>query len=95
MHLKPDLSASYSHFLLTSGQMTSLPGHFRSREVTWGHLLSRNATTSELQPCRSRNAPRAWLVPLQPLLGDFRPRRHFRSRDVTRGHFLLRECHLL
>jgi len=30
----------YSHFQVTSGQMTPLPGHFRSPEVTWHHLLS-------------------------------------------------------
>ena len=28
------LSAFYSHFHVTSEQMTSLPGHFRSSEVT-------------------------------------------------------------
>ena len=28
------LSAVYSHFQVTSGQITSLPGHFRSPEVT-------------------------------------------------------------
>jgi len=35
-------SAFHSHFLVTSGQMRSLPGHFRSLEVTWRHLLSRD-----------------------------------------------------
>jgi len=35
-------SAVYSHFLVTSGQMMSLPGHFRSPEVTWRHFLSRD-----------------------------------------------------
>jgi len=35
-------SAFYSHFQLTSGQMTSLPGHFRSLEVTWRHFTSRD-----------------------------------------------------
>jgi len=30
----------YSHFQVTFAQMTSLPGHFRSPEVTWHHFLS-------------------------------------------------------
>jgi len=30
----------YSHFQVTSGQMTSLSGHFRSPEVTCRHFLS-------------------------------------------------------
>jgi len=34
------LSTFYSHLQVTSGQMTSLPGHFRSPEVTWRHFLS-------------------------------------------------------
>jgi len=34
------LSAFYSHFQETSGQMTSLPSYFRSPEVTWCHFLS-------------------------------------------------------
>jgi len=33
-------SAFYSHFQVTSAQMTSLPGHFRSPEVTWRDFLS-------------------------------------------------------
>jgi len=35
-------SAFYSHFQVTSAQMTSLFGHFRSPEVTWRHLLTRD-----------------------------------------------------
>jgi len=35
-------SAFYSHFQVTSVQITSLPGHFRLPEVTWRHFLSRN-----------------------------------------------------
>ena len=37
-----DLQAFYSHFQGTSGQMTSLLGHFRSRGVACGHFLSRD-----------------------------------------------------
>ena len=36
---KRTFSAFYSHFRETSGEMTSLPGHFRSRGVTWHHFL--------------------------------------------------------
>ena len=32
----------HSHFQVTCGQMTPLPGHFRSPEVTWRHFLSHN-----------------------------------------------------
>jgi len=39
MHSICEFSAFYSHFQVTSGQMTSLPGHFQSPEVTWQHLL--------------------------------------------------------
>jgi len=35
-------SAFYSHLQVTSAQMTSLPGHFQSPEVTWRHFLSRD-----------------------------------------------------
>jgi len=34
-------SAFHSRLQATSGQMTSLPGHFRSPEVTWRHFLPR------------------------------------------------------
>ena len=42
MYPKLDLQAFYSHFQVTSGQMTSLPGHFWSPEVTCHHFLSRD-----------------------------------------------------
>jgi len=35
--------AFYCNFQVISGQMTSLPGHFQSFEVTWSHLLSRES----------------------------------------------------
>ena len=41
MHRGRKLSAYYGNFQVTSGQMTSLPGHFRSPEVTERHFLSR------------------------------------------------------
>ena len=39
---KLDLQAFYSHFPVTSGQMTSLPGYCRLRVVTLRHFLSRD-----------------------------------------------------
>jgi len=42
MYSMRHFSAFYSQFQVTSGQMTSLPGHFRSHEVTWHHFLSRD-----------------------------------------------------
>jgi len=39
---KFEFLALYSYFHVTSGQMTSLLGNFRSREVTWRHFLSRD-----------------------------------------------------
>jgi len=69
--------------------MTSLPGHFRSREVISCDIT---ATTCKLQPCRSSNVHRTWLIRLlQPLPGDFR------SNDVTSGDGGPREvisCHV-
>jgi len=40
MYSTRKFSAFYSHFQVTSGVMTSLPGHFRSPEVTLRHFLS-------------------------------------------------------
>jgi len=70
----------YSHFQVTSGQMTSLAvtyGHLRSRDVISCHVT---ASWCELQPCRKWNvqySPVFYL--LQPLPGDVR------SNDVTSG----------
>jgi len=73
-------SAFYSHFEVTTGQMTSLPGHFRSPDVT--DVISCHATASfcELQPCRKWNVQYTPLFGiLQPLPGDFQ------WNDVTSG----------
>jgi len=67
-------------FQVTSGQITSLSGHFRSPEVTWRHLLSLTASSCELQPCRKWNIQYTPVFVLpQPLPG------HFRSNDATSG----------
>jgi len=41
-YTKREFLAFYSNFQVTSGKMTSLPGHFRSREGSWHHFLSRD-----------------------------------------------------
>jgi len=41
-HSTRQFSAFYAHFQGSSNQMTSLPGHFRSPEVTWRHFLCRD-----------------------------------------------------
>jgi len=40
-HRIREFSTFYSYFQVTFGQMTTLPGHFRSSDVTWRHFLSR------------------------------------------------------
>ena len=45
-------SAFYSHFQVTSGQMTSLPGHFLSPEVTDIICCYVSASSCVLQPSR-------------------------------------------
>jgi len=70
----------YRHFQVTSGQMTSLLGHFRSlrsRDVFSCHVT---ASSCGLQTCRRSNAQYTPVFGiLQPLTGDFR------SNDVTSG----------
>jgi len=94
MYSIPKFSAFYSHLQATSGQMTSLPGHFRSPEVTWRHslscdcLLPRDTALLEVKctvfvsfwpsTATSRWLPVKW--------------RHFR---VTSGHLRSRDCPLL
>ena len=58
MYPKLDLYAFYSHFQVTSGQMTSVLGHFQSREVTDVIPCHVTATSCKLQPCRSSNVPK-------------------------------------
>ena len=43
MYSVRQFSAFYSHFQVTSSQMTSLPGHILSPEVTSLHFLSRDS----------------------------------------------------
>jgi len=82
-------SAFYSHFQVTSGQMTSSSG---SLPFTWGHVTSFSVTW--LPPPASHRLCRKWNVQntpvfglLQPLSGDFRSNDVIsRALPVTWGH---------
>ena len=73
-------SILYSHFQVTSGQMTSLwltSGHLRSRYVISRHVT---ASSCKLQPCKKLNLQYTPVFSLlQPLPGEFR------SNDLTSG----------
>jgi len=93
-------TALWSHFQVTSSQMTSLTGHFGSPEVTWCLFLSRDCLLLELQSCRKSNAPKTRVVgPPQQPAGDFRSNDvtsgNFRSPVVMSRHFLSCDCLLL
>jgi len=80
MYSKSEFSAFYIHFQVTSSQMKSLAGNFRSPEVTWRHFLSRDSSYYELQRCRKWNVQYTQVFSLlQPLSGDFW------SNDVSSG----------
>ena len=67
--------------------MTSLPDHFRSRDVIFCHVI---ATSCGLQQCTSSNVPKTWLTSLlRRLPGDFR------SNDVTSGSLPVTRHHFL
>jgi len=42
MYIIRQFSPFLSRFQVTFGEMTPLPGHFQSPEVTWRHFLSRD-----------------------------------------------------
>jgi len=75
---KAEFSASNSHFGVTSGQMTSLPGHFQWHEVRVVISCHLTATFCEIQPCRSINAPKTRVFGHLQLVGG-----HFRTDDMT------------
>jgi len=80
-------SVFYSQFQVTSGQMTSLPGHFRSPEVTWRNFLSRDCLFLRDTACRKWNLQYTQVFGLlQPLSGDFRSNDVHGSLPVTWGH---------
>jgi len=76
---------------VTSSQMTSLPGHFRSCEVCDVISCHVTVTSRELQSCRSSNVPKTRLIDLlHPLIGDFQ------SNDVTSGTYgHVRSCDVI
>jgi len=79
--------------------MTSLPCHFRSREVKWRHFLSRDGHLLRVSALRSSNVPKTWNIRLlQPLPGDLRwnavTSGHVRSRDVISCHVTATSCGL-
>jgi len=84
--------SAYSHFQVTSGQMTSLPGHFWSPEVTWCHFLSRDCFL--LQATALLEVKCTVYASFRPFTGTSRwlpvKWRHFR---VTSGH--LRSCDVI
>jgi len=63
---------------VTSGLITSLPGHFRSPEITWRHFPSRDCLLRQATVLQDvKRTYTQVLGLLQPLPGDFR------SNDVT------------
>jgi len=98
-HSVRQISAFYSHFQVTSGQMTSLPSHFWSPEVRDVISCHVTAFSCELQPCMKSNAQ---CMSFRPSTATSRwlpvKWRHFRSLAVpefTWHHFLSRDCLLL
>jgi len=103
-------SAFYSHFQVTSGQMTSLPvtsGHLRSCDVISCHMT---ASYCELQPCKWWNEQYTWVVgsemnSLCEFLAFYSHLYWLPSNDITSGslqsaeatwrHFLSRDSLLL
>jgi len=80
MHSIREFWAFYSHFQVTYCQMSSLPGHFWSPEVTWVISCHVTASSCELQPFRKSNAQYTRVYGLQqPLPGKFQ------SNEVTSG----------
>jgi len=70
--------------------MTSLRGHFWSREVMWAISCHVMDTSCTLQPCKSSNVPKnLFICLLQPLPGDFR------SNNVTSGWLPVMWGHVL
>jgi len=91
------------------GLLQPVAGDFRSNEVTSGHVRSHDvisghvaATCCELQPCRSLNLHKTWVLSLpQPLPAEFRSNvnfwvtsSHMRSRDIISCHVTATSCEL-
>jgi len=91
--------AFHSHFQVTSGQMTSLPGHFRSPEVTWRRFLSRDclhlrATALQGVKCTVYTFS-SFYSHFHVTSGQMTSLPgHFRLPEATWRHFLSRDCFL-
>jgi len=95
-----EFSAFYSHFQVTSGQMTSFRvtiGHLRSRDVIRCHVT---ASSCELQPCRKLNVQ---YMPFSTFYSHFQVTSgqmtsflgQFLSPEVMWRHLLSHDCLLL
>ena len=78
-------STIHSHFQVTSGQMTSLPGHFRSRDVISCHV---SASSRELSLLEVKCTAYANFRPSTATSGDFR------SNDITSGSLSVTQGHV-
>jgi len=95
-------SAFYSRFQVTSGEMTSLSGHFRSPEVMWRHFLWRvlppasySLVGSEMYTIRQFSASYSHFQVTPVKWFHFRVASgHQRSRDVTSCHVTASCCEL-
>jgi len=103
MHSIRQFSAFYSHFQVTSGQMTSLPDRVRSPEVTWHHFLSRDclllqATALQEVKCTVYASFRPSIATSRWLPIKWRHLRvtsgHLRSREVISCHVTASSCKL-
>ena len=81
MHIKRWLSAFYSLVQATSGEMTSLAGHFPSRPAPYVISCNMTGNSCEVQPCRAEMHPKHELSALYSLL------------QATSGEMTLLLCH--
>jgi len=95
--------ALYSHFRVTSGQTSSLPGHFRSREVTWRHFLLRDCHLLRFTALRELKCTQNLTYrPFTATSGWLQVKWHHfritfgnvRSRDVISCHIKATSCEL-
>ena len=89
MYPNHDPQAFYSRFQVTSGQITSLPGHFQSCAVTSHHFLSRHfhllRVTALLElKCTQKRDLQAFNSLFQATFCQMTSLpRHFQSREVV------------
>jgi len=87
------------HFQVTSVQMTSLPGQFRSAEVTWRYFPSRDSPASYSLVWSEMYSIRMFLafyIQYQGISCQMTsPSGHFRLPQVTWHRFPSRDCLLL